>query len=74
MSSVPPVAAAVFGIAARLLLAFEGRTSIDGHNGRIRGDKISFTVDGQSYRGAVRSSTIEGEGGAARWRATRTAN
>jgi hypothetical protein len=59
---------------------FEGSASIEGrsavHNGRIRGDKISFSVDGQTYRGTVCGNTIEGEGGAARaapWRATRTA-
>jgi SAM-dependent methyltransferase len=61
---------------------FEGNASIDGRgsalqNGRIRGDKISFMVDGQIYRGTVRGNAIEGEGGAARaapWRATRAAN
>jgi hypothetical protein len=58
---------------------FEGSASIDGrsaavHNGRIRGDTISFSIDGQTHRGTVRGNTIEGEGGAARRRATRTAN
>ena len=61
---------------------FAGTASIDGRsaaveNGRIRGGEISFSVDGQAYRGTFRGRTIEGEGGADRaapWRAMRTAN
>jgi SAM-dependent methyltransferase len=39
--------------------------------GKLEGDRISFTAGGVSYSGTVRGNTIEGTSGTSSWRATR---
>lgn len=44
-----------------------GGKSVDIANGRLKGDEISFTVDGQTYSGKVSGNTINGSN----WKATK---
>lgn len=51
-----------------------GKAELDGKtadvtNGRLKGTEITFTVNGQTYRGKVSGNTIEGIGGG--WKATK---